>query len=319
MKKTIIEDITSIEEIGTFDDEYVYDLEMEDDSTHTFFANDILVHNSCGCTINEICIKNDVNVIDKNGDLTPEFIAIETAIGNHLNREINKWAIEKLNSKDPRFVFKRESVCPKALWTGKKHYIMYIVNKEGKKKNEFKYSGLQIAKSSFSKAMKDISKGIVQIILTQKSKAIADSMIFDIFESFENFSMNDIAERGGIKVLDKWEGLNDGLSTAKGTTRAAKYAIYHNELIKELDLENKYRKIENGGKLKLVFVKDNKYNIEGIAYQDMLPTEFHLKVDYERMFFKAIIRSLEPIYNALGWYIPDPKIQYETPVEDLFC
>ena len=34
-----------IEKIEDFDDEYVYDLEVEDGS-HTFFANDILVHNS---------------------------------------------------------------------------------------------------------------------------------------------------------------------------------------------------------------------------------------------------------------------------------
>lgn len=37
--------IDSIEEIGNFEDEYVYDLEMADES-HTFIANDILVHNT---------------------------------------------------------------------------------------------------------------------------------------------------------------------------------------------------------------------------------------------------------------------------------
>jgi hypothetical protein len=40
-----IVNIDSIEEIGYFDDEYVYDLEMEDES-HTFIGNDILVHNT---------------------------------------------------------------------------------------------------------------------------------------------------------------------------------------------------------------------------------------------------------------------------------
>jgi hypothetical protein len=38
-------EIESVEEIGSFEDEYVYDLEMEDES-HTFIANDILVHNT---------------------------------------------------------------------------------------------------------------------------------------------------------------------------------------------------------------------------------------------------------------------------------
>jgi hypothetical protein len=38
-------DIESVEEMDNFNDEWVYDLEMEDES-HTFIANDILVHNT---------------------------------------------------------------------------------------------------------------------------------------------------------------------------------------------------------------------------------------------------------------------------------
>ena len=41
----IIEDIESIEQLDNFDNEEVYDIEVDDDS-HTFIANDILVHNS---------------------------------------------------------------------------------------------------------------------------------------------------------------------------------------------------------------------------------------------------------------------------------
>ena len=40
-----LDDIESCECIGMFEDEYVYDIEVEDD-THTFIGNDILVHNS---------------------------------------------------------------------------------------------------------------------------------------------------------------------------------------------------------------------------------------------------------------------------------
>ena len=41
----IFDDVESCEMIGEFNDEYVYDVEV-DDETHTFIANDILVHNS---------------------------------------------------------------------------------------------------------------------------------------------------------------------------------------------------------------------------------------------------------------------------------
>lgn len=42
-----IEEIESIEQLEDFNDEYVYDLEVED--THTFFGNNILCHNSIYC------------------------------------------------------------------------------------------------------------------------------------------------------------------------------------------------------------------------------------------------------------------------------
>jgi hypothetical protein len=45
MRDFEIVEIDSIEEIGSFEDEYVYDLEMEDES-HTFIGNDMLVHNT---------------------------------------------------------------------------------------------------------------------------------------------------------------------------------------------------------------------------------------------------------------------------------
>lgn len=273
---------------------------------------------SVGITIKDIIEKYKINIFDENKNLTPEFYEIENKISNHLNTEINRWSREKLNSADSRFFFKRESVCPKAMWMGKKHYVMYILNKEGKKMNKFKYSGVRLAKSTLSANAKDISKKIVEIIMGTKDQKIADQMIFDAYEEFKKFSVNDIAERGGIKVLNKWEDKNDGLRCATGTTRPAKLSIWHNELLKANNLEQTYRRIENGSKIKMIHVKDNKYNLEGIAYQDKLPAEFELEPDYEKMFFYDIIKSLQPVYDALKWKMPNPKLQYETTLEDLF-
>ena len=47
------EEIESCELIGNFNDEYVYDIEVDDD-THTFIANDMLVHNSLFVSFNPI-------------------------------------------------------------------------------------------------------------------------------------------------------------------------------------------------------------------------------------------------------------------------
>lgn len=51
-------DVKRIECIGEFEEEYVYDIEMDDD-THTFIGNDILVHNSVYSQYDEIISTTD--------------------------------------------------------------------------------------------------------------------------------------------------------------------------------------------------------------------------------------------------------------------
>lgn len=53
-----IRDIVKCERIGNFEDEYVYDIEMNDD-THTFVANNILVHNSIYASYDSIIHTTD--------------------------------------------------------------------------------------------------------------------------------------------------------------------------------------------------------------------------------------------------------------------
>jgi len=60
MKYEIV-DIEEIYEDGSFEDEYVYDLEIEEEGydNQTFFANDILVHNSNYVTFQEVIASCD--------------------------------------------------------------------------------------------------------------------------------------------------------------------------------------------------------------------------------------------------------------------
>lgn len=60
-----LELVKSIECIGEFEDEYVYDIEMVDD-THTFVANDILVHNSVYSQLDEIISTTDWGIGEDN-------------------------------------------------------------------------------------------------------------------------------------------------------------------------------------------------------------------------------------------------------------
>jgi hypothetical protein len=315
--KIQIEDIESITELDEFNDEYVYDIQMSDDTDHTFFANDILVHNSAVLSIDDILKKTNSTIVDDNGDLTKEFIEIENKISDNLNKGVIQWAKDTLNTTDCRFEFKRESACPKAIWVAKKHYVMHIRNSEGVKMDKLKYKGLSVVKSTYSDSTKDITKNIVKGIFTAADKKKADETFFKSYEKFFDLPTKDVSVRSSIKVLNQYMN-GGGFNTVKGCPAHVKYAIYYNELLKTLNLSNKYPLITEGSKIKLIAVSPNKYGIEGIAYLDELPIEFGLVPDKVRMFEKCVVKCLTPIFDALKWNVPDPKKQHELSLEDLF-
>ena len=297
--------------------------------TNTFLSEEWNLEHKDRCTgidtdsnffdISDITSQLSKPYIDEEQKLTAEFIEIETKIKNNLNKKIAEWAIEKLNSKDCRFKFGREAVASKAIWTGKKHYVMHIRNMKGNPTDNIKYKGMALVKATFSRETKNISKEIVKGILTTPNKKEANGKFFESFEQFKGFDIPIISERSSIKVLDDYAKNSTGFQTIKGCPRHVKYSLYYNNLLKLLDLEKKYPKIENGKKIKIIYIKPNKYNIDGIAYLDVLPPEFDLEVDTEKMFEKCIINCLKPIYTALQWEIPDVKLQHEEDLEDLFA
>lgn len=314
-----IGEILSVEECGEFFEEYVYDVSMADQSIANFFANDILVHNSNFFEVTDIINKLSTYYLTEDGDVTEDFLKIENTIKNNLNTKIKAWAVDKLNSKDCRFEFARESVAPSAIWTGAKNYVMHIRNMKGIKTENIKYKGLSLVKATIPKQAKDIAKDIVKGMLSAASKKDSDTKFFESYDLFSKLPDAVVSERFSLKVLDDYERYSNGFQTVSKCPRHAKYSLYYNHLLKILGLEKKYPKIENGHKVKIAYVRDNKYNLEGIAYLDFLPPEFELEIDREKMFAKCITNCLKPLYAAVSWEIPNPKLQFEDDLSEIFA
>jgi DNA polymerase elongation subunit (family B) len=269
-------------------------------------------------SVDDILKKMNATMVDEKGDLTPEFVKIETKITDNLNNGVQEWAKRKWNTVDCRFEFKRESACTKALWVAKKHYIMYIRNSEGVKMDKLKYKGISVVKSTYSKDTKDIIKEIVQGIFKSNDRKEAENRFYDSYEKF--FAMDEaaVATRSSIRVINKWKESTTGFVTGLNCPHHVKYALYYNHLLKKLNLEHKYPQIMEGQKIKLVSVEPNIYQIKGVAFVDTIPVEFGLSPNHSEMFEKCVIRSLEPIFRALKWSVPNPKKQYEFSLAELF-
>ena len=79
-------------------------------------------------------------------EITSYAYTVAEQIEDHLNVEITKWSKSVLNSKDSRFVFKRECMCDVGVFLQKKRYVIHVLDDEGFAVNKFKYIELRSTK-----------------------------------------------------------------------------------------------------------------------------------------------------------------------------
>jgi len=315
-----ISNIDSIEDLGTTND-YVYDIEMDDTTEHTYFANDILVHNSVYLSIQPILNKLNIKLQDENNIVTNEAFQITNDINDLINEKINIWAKEHLNSIDPRYEFKKEAICDSALLIRKKRYILHIID-EGEEKQapceKLKPVGVQIKSSSTPKKIKPFLERLIKKLMLTRSKEETDKEYCQIYEEFKNMPVEDIAVSVGIKNLEKYASQSNEFKTIKGTPIHVKSAIYYNALLKILNIENKYEKINSGEKIKIFYVVPNKYGIESIAFNYQYPQEFNIKMDIDKMFERLITKELTRFYDVVKWTLKDPSMQKNGNLQQIF-
>jgi DNA polymerase elongation subunit (family B) len=244
---------------------------------------------------------------------------IDNELGVYLNDEIKKWAAVKLNSVDPRYFFKRESICDVAVYLEKKRYIMHVLNDEGADVKKFKYVGVEIARSTTPKKAKELIKQVIENSLLGQDQNRANSIYREVYDKFKKLSTDDIAIRGGLSDIEKHEVRADGFKIAKGTPNHVKGAIWYNQLLKHRGLESKYERITSGGKVKKIYIAPNKYNIDTLCYTGIYPVELHdFEVDYEEMFDTIIKPPVQAVYTALNWQLPQVNNEAQTDLFDLF-
>ena len=81
-------------------------------------------------------------------------------------------------------------------------------------------------------------------------------------------------------------------------------ALLFNHYNKKNKLQHKYPLIQDGEKIKFVYLKTpNKIGENVISYLQTLPTEFGLdkQVDYDLQFSKSFLEPIKVIMDTIGW------------------
>ena len=90
-----------------------------------------------------------------------------------------------------------------------------------------------------------------------------------------------------------------------------------NHYIKERNLTNKYSLIQNGEKIKFLYLKKpNSIHENVISFIQDFPKELGLEkfIDYDLQFNKAFLEPLKIILDSIGW-----KVEKTSSLESFFC
>ena len=219
------------------------------------------------------------------------------------------------NAFEHKIDFKREVIADKGIFVAKKRYALNVLDDEGLRLKEpkLKVMGLEIVRSSTPAPIRESLKESVRLVLTSDEQTL-QSFILNARKDFNSKTAEEIAFPRGCNNLKKYTSTADIYQ--KGTPIHVRGSLLYNKLLKDNSLHLKYEKIQEGDKIKFLYLKEpNSLHENTIAFITKLPKEFDITkyVDYDLIFQKAFIDPLENIIKPLGW-----NIEPQATLEDLF-
>ncbi|ADO97171.1 DNA polymerase [Synechococcus phage S-SM1] len=204
---------------------------------------------------------------------------------------------------EQKMFMKRENIANKGIWTAKKRYILNVWDSEGVRyeKPKLKIMGIEAVKSSTPAACRTSIKDCLKVIMNQDEEA-AQKFIADFKEEFSSLPIEDISFPRGCNGINKWS--HPATIYSKGTPIHVRGALLYNFYNKKNKLTHKYPLIQDGEKIKFVYLKTpNKINENVISYLATFPKEFGLdkQVDYDLQFSKSFLDPIRVIMDVIGW------------------
>lgn len=294
--------------IGNFNDEYVYDIEMS--NNHTFYANDLLVHNTDS---NYISLEELISDLESN-HLLPEkyknnipqfYLDIDAfRLQDFIKQAYDQFA-SKLSSPNKQ-KFELEAAMYNTIFLAKKKYIGDLSYKEGAgilpRNKKLKITGVEIIQSSTPKFAREELKKLLNFI----------------FDTIDNFNMmNFLNEMNKIKLQFKEQHI-DNISYSRSIGDYEKFILddknnfvigskcpihvrgagYHNHLVYNSKVKDKYIKLKTSDKVKYYHTNDETCNVFAYAAGNY-PYEVAPAIDIDEQFFKCIIEPMNRFIDAL--------------------
>tara|TARA_B100001109_G_scaffold140766_1_gene114585 strand:- start:6506 stop:9007 length:2502 start_codon:yes stop_codon:yes gene_type:complete len=281
-----------------------------DDKVYSFYSDTDSCYVTCKNMVENFFPDKDTDkiteLLDKIGT-----DKIEPAIDNAMVNLANY-----TNAFEKKIFFKREVIADKGVFVAKKRYALNVLDDEGLrlKDPKLKVMGLEIVRSSTPGPVRESLKEAVRLVLTSGEEEL-HNYIEKTKAEFKSMAPEEIAFPRGCNNLQKYYSSADVYT--KGTPIHVRGSLLYNNLIKKNNLFVKYEQIQEGDKIKFLYLKEpNTIGENTIAFVTKLPKEFniHPYVDYDTIFDKAFIEPLKNILNPIGW-----NTEPQATLEDLFA
>ena len=212
---------------------------------------------------------------------------------------------EYVNAYDQKMQMKRENIADRGIWTAKKRYILHVWDSEGVRYEEpkLKIMGIEAVKSSTPAPCRTMIKSGLKLMMTATEGEVID-YIEKCRTEFRKLPPENIAFPRSVSNVNKYKA--SSTIYAKGTPIHARGALLYNHYTKERGLDNKYTPINNGDKIKFLYLKKpNTIRENVISFISDFPHELGLGkyIDYELQFEKAFLEPMKTILDAIGWNV----------------
>ena len=262
-----------------------------------------------------------------------------------INESYDVLAQDCFNVKDHRLEMKTECVIRSAYFRATRRYAQWITKQEGiplvdyvkvkpkedsgkhigynvnyneetgtpLKEGVLDIKGLEFMKANFPPILGDFFNDILKQVLKGAKKD-------DILKQIKDFKsqiltgkipISDLGNPTSVKKLEKYTGKKTRAgemftTIEKGAPAPVRAAIRYNDLLKIWQLDKQYNYITQADKIKWIYLKDNPYKIEALAFfdydmPDKIKDFLQQFADTEKVFSSILLNKLEGFFSDLGW------------------
>ena len=272
-----------------------------DTDSNYFNAEPILLH----------LVPNFEELSDEEKDSKLEKVAL--AYQDIITDHYDQLAKDCFNVSSHRLEMKTECVIRSAYFRATRRYAQWITKQEGIAKETLDIKGLEFMKANFPPILGEFFNDILQQVLKGEEK---DSIIQQI-KDFKakildgTIPLTKLGNPTAVKKLQKYSGQKPRAGELfteilKGAPAPVRAAIRYNDLLKLWKLDKRYNLITMADKVKWIYLKDNPYKIESLAFfdyemPDKIKDFLNLYADRKKVFDSILLNKLEGFFSDLQW------------------